>query len=444
MKKIAVLLSAPLILCSCTKNTASVTENTIAETTAETTFSETTPTETSETTTPKTETVVTETTVDEKSETVLQRAIRIAKNKFGDSYDETAIFSDIDGDRFPEMIVIECDITVYKYSDRYGWQTNLNSWEQCEMIRNTYYDNASDSCFFIDICAADVCEYVEYTEKVTYSENGEPIYEQHNNEVFFYPVGYWWDREEKGFFAEYISNGEYCLKYFPDGNTFEEYKAFVEGSYSDYELLNSVDIASAVFSIADNYKSEKCSEFIFEGEFADEPAPLPEKAMTQKPVLVQIDEKEYTEDTSVVYLSKGEATEENFEKLACLPKLVSLHISDEDNPELNGIGNLTNLKKLTLDTPLAKPDELKKLTSLESLSIPAYADIEFLRDMDSVRVLWLHYTLDKPNDYYAPLSDMDSLEYLPISDFERSITDEQKAWLSDNCPDVILSFYKFG
>ena len=444
MKKIAVLLSSTLLLCSCTNNTASVSENTIAEASAETTFTETTPTETSETTTPEIETIETETTIDEKSETVLQRAIRIAKNKFGDNYDETVIFSDIDGDRFPEMIVIDYDITVYKYSDRYGWQTNLNSWEQCEMIRNTYYDNASDSCFFIDICAADVCEYVEYTEKVTYSENGEPIYEQHNNEVFFYPVGYWWDREEKGFFAEYISNGEYCLKYFPDGNTFDEYKAFVEESYSDYELVNSIDIASSVFGIAGKYKSEKGSEFIFEGEFAHEPAPLTEKAMTQKPVLVTIGEKEYTEDTSVVYLKKGEATEENFEKLACLPKLVSLYISDEDNPELNGIGKLTNLKKLTLGTPLSKPDELKKLTSLESLSIPAYADIEFLRDMDSIRVLWIHYTLDKPDDYYVPLADMDSLEYLPISDFERSITDEQKAWLDANCPDVILSFYKFG
>ena len=441
MKKIAVLLSATLLLCSCTKNTG---ENTIAETSAETTFTETTPAETNETTAPETEPVVTGMTIDEKSETVLQRAIRIAKNKFGDSYDEAVVFSDIDGDRFPEMITIDYCSTVYKYSDGYGWQTCFYGPEQCEMIRNTYYDNASDSCFFIDICAADVCEYVEYTEKLTYSENGEPIYEQHNNEVFFYPVVYWWDREEKGFFAEYISNGEYCLTHFPNGSTFDEYKAFVEESYSDYELVNSVDIASAAFEIADRYKTEKGSKFIFEGEFADKPALPTEKSMTQKPVLVQIGERKYTEDTSVVYLSKGEATEENFEKLACLPKLVSLCISDEDNPELTGIGKLTNLKKLTLVTPLTKPDELKKLTSLESLSIPAYEDIEFLRDMDSVRVLWLHYTLDKPDDYYAPLSDMDSLEYLPISDFERSITEEQKAWLDENCPDVILSFYKFG
>lgn len=441
MKKIAVLLSATLLLCSCTKNTG---ENTIAETSAETTFTETTPAETNETTAPETEPVVTGMTIDEKSETVLQRAIRIAKNKFGDSYDEAVVFSDIDGDRFPEMITIDYCSTVYKYSDGYGWQTCFYGPEQCEMIRNTYYDNASDSCFFIDICAADVCEYVEYTEKLTYSENGEPIYEQHNNEVFFYPVGYWWDREETRFFAEYISNGEYCLKHFPNGSTFDEYKAFVEESYSDYELVNSVDIASAAFEIADRYKTEKGSKFIFEGEFADEPALPMEKSMTQKPVLVQIGERKYTEDTSVVYLSKGEATEENFEKLACLPKLVSLCISDEDNPELTGIGKLTNLKKLTLNIPLAKPDELKKLTSLESLSIPAYEDIEFLRDMDSVRVLWLHYTLDKPDDYYAPLADMDSLEYLPISDFERSITEEQKAWLDENCPDVILSFYKFG
>lgn len=227
-------------------------------------------------------------------------------------------------------------------------------------------------------------------------------------------------------------------------STFDDYCKFVEDSYSEYELIDSIDIGKTVADLSEKYISENQKGYVFDGEFADEPTLLMGKPAAPKPDIITIGDRGYNDDSTEAYLHDDEITEENFEKLAKLPKLTSLYISSETYSDLTGISRLKNLKGLSLNTAIDNSDELKMLTSLESLQVYPANDIEYLRDMDSVRVLYLCYTLDKPDDYYAPVADMDSLEYLAIDAFEWSITDEQENWLNENLTDVKLSFYKFG
>ncbi len=458
-KHISIILSV-LLLCGCQSNdteqvsecmestaaTTAITEITTEYT--ETTLSETTLTETSKsvTTAAHTEPISTETTIDVESETVLQRAIRLGKEIPNRDSTSLVIFSDIDGDSFPEMLVKDFYRCVYKYTDACGWYFIYGGGDPCEFVRNTYYDKTDDSYFHIDIAASCVCDYIEWSCRTTYSENGEPLSEPNFSYKGYYPVGYWYEYDEKGCFAEYSANGKYSLMRFNEWNgpSLSNYQKFVEASYSEYELIDSIDIGKAANNLFEKYNSENETDCIFDGEFADEPTLLMGKPSALKPDIITIGDRGYNEDSTCAYLYDDEITEENFEKLARLPKLTSLTISSKTPSELTGISKLANLKSLTLCKSIDNFDELKKLTKLESLRIYPADDIEYLRDMDSVRVLYLCYTLDKPDDYYAPVADMDSLEYLAISAFERSITDEQEKWLNENLSDVNLSFYKFG
>ncbi len=452
MKKYLSVILSVLLLCGCqSNNTEQVSESVesmtaTAITKVSTKYTETALAETSKSviTAAHIESILTETTIDEKSETVLQRAIRLGKKKANLDSDSLVIFSDIDGDSFPEMVTDNYGDDVYKYSDNHGWYFIYGRGDPCDFIRNTYYDKADDSYFYVDIMTSCVCDYIEYSCKTTYSENAESI-SVCNPSVWYYPDG-WWSQKGKGGFAEYLSNGKYSLMHFDNlsESTFDDYCKFVEDSYSEYELIDSIDIGKTAADLSEKYISENQKGYVFDGEFADEPTLLMGKPAAPKPDIITIGDRGYNDDSTEAYLHDDEITEENFEKLAKLPKLTSLYISSETYSDLTGISRLKNLKGLSLNTAIDNSDELKMLTSLESLQVYPANDIEYLRDMDSVRVLYLCYTLDKPDDYYAPVADMDSLEYLAIDAFEWSITDEQENWLNENLTDVKLSFYKFG
>ena len=69
---------------------------------------------------------------------------------------------------------------------------------------------------------------------------------------------------------------------------------------------------------------------------------------------------------------------------------------------------------------------------------------DFMADLDKVRVLEIGNSMDKPDDHYAAVADMDSLEYITVSVFEINVTKEQEENIRSLRPDVAFCYFKVG
>ena len=402
--------------------------------------------------------------VDFRNETMLQKAVRQGKKLFRyfeDNAEENdkLIFADIHGDRFPEILVIRessyMTNSIYEYSDANGWSSTGVYLEQ---RLNTYYDRENDCYFKMDIFAADEYIYCECARKLTMDENGEWISEFYGEKGWEMPYGDWdWTK----YYFIYSGGGKNEIVNVDTVSgkayTFEDFAAFIEGTLTEYELVESFDRNKILSEHSEKYTVKEDGSHIFiEEGLADEPVLVKQadddRCFTppEKTVLFKIGSTAYYEDTFSAELNEGECTPENFQLLSTLPKLTELHINSNE-ADLTGIGVLKGIKELHINgyTSIKGVYELGKLTSLEILQIPFAENIDFLGDMDSVRLLrlipWTADYLDKPADILAPLLEMDSLEYLPINTYDGiPLTKEQIKWIEENLSHVKVSLYKFA
>lgn len=402
--------------------------------------------------------------VDFRNETMLQKAVRRGKKLFRYFEDNAGendklIFADINGDRFPEILVIRESAymtnSIYEYSDVNGWSSTGVYLQQ---RLNTYYDRENDCYFKMDIFATDEYIYCECARKLTMDENGEWISEFYGQRGRDIPYDNWdWTK----YYFIYSGGGKSEIVNVDTESgkeyTFEDFAAFIEGTLTEYELVESFDRNKILSEHSEKYTVEEGGSHIFiEEGLADEPVPVKtgddERCFTppERTVLFKIGSTSYYEDTFYAELNEGECTPENFELLSTLPKLTELYIYCNE-ADLTGIGKLKGLKELHINgyTSIKEVRELGKLTSLEILRIPCVENIDFLADMDSVRLLilipWTSNYFDKPADFLAPLLEMDSLEYLPINTYDGiPMTEEQIKWMKENLSHVKYSLYKFA
>ena len=80
---------------------------------------------------------------------------------------------------------------------------------------------------------------------------------------------------------------------------------------------------------------------------------------------------------------------------------------------------------------------------IEWLSVSGAAnDLSFMANLDSVRVLDIGYSLERPADFYSAVSGMSSLEYIVESVWDINVTEEQHENIMSLRPDVKFCHYK--
>lgn len=395
-----------------------------------------------------------------RNETLLQRAIRQGKSKFkwqSGNYDNfRGVFADLDGDNFPEMIIMGkfFNNSIYKYSETGGWQEFLiDCDEYYNSAVNIYYDSETDSHFYIHTYESVICDYFLFANKITFDSNGNINRTDYAWSGIFYPM--YENSEYVGSFTCFEGGGKFKIVKYDAGERendkeFSTFKDFVENSLSEYELVESFDFREIIDKYNEKYPEVVDGNWIFiDGEFADRPEENESKynfTTPEKKVLFKIGEKDFIKDTYTACLEEDEITAENFEKLAQLPKLTSLFLSDRGNEiDLTGIDKLTNIRYLYINAKsVTGVESLKNATNIEWLDIVPMDNIDFLADMDSVRVIELFDTMNRPADYFTPVYDMESLQYIPVSIWESIITQEQVTDIEARRPDIKLCYYKIG
>lgn len=392
--------------------------------------------------------------VEYRNETMLQRAIRKGKRKFLniDSRDNDVklIFADLSGDGFPEMIYSfeEGFTVVYEYSDDNGWDGGY----YLRNKQNTYYDRENDRYFYIDICASDEYMYCEYASMTYMNDDGEWLSESYGVNRLECNCGNDWD---SGFTVYFGGRQEEVRKWDKEHpTTFEVFAEFIESTLSEYELVDSMDMVMAAKELLGKYTVTEGGSHVFIEEGLSDSLPIPAEdgrsfVKPNVPVLFKIGEVPYYEDTFEASLEGGECTPENFKKLSELKNLTRLYIYGE--ADLTGIEVLTNIRYLELGgySNITNYESISKLTWLESIETCIMDDMSFMKELDKVKrvrlIPWNDKALDKSADFFTPLADMDSLEYLSVNTYDGwCMTEEQVKWINENLGDVMICSGKFS
>ena len=378
---------------------------------------------------------------------IMRRGIKAVNSK---AYDESrVIFTDIDGDDFPEMFYYpygnSYTSAFYKYSDSSEkWEEIISSYWDIVYYAGIYRDIESDSYFCLYLSES-TYEKSEYAHKVMWEPDGE-FMEFIGESGYFYPVGYYSDN--KGYVTYFMAGDRFETKRYSeeeiaDVKIWNDFKEVVDSTLDNCELIREINFIDQLKKL-EEYPDQRV---IYDGDFSDKSETAKEYDLTEpeRTPVGQIGEKKIYNDTFEVFLNNGEISYESFELLSKLPCLTVLHIYSSGTADLSGIELLSGLKKLDLSaTDYKNADRLAKLPELEWLGFPAVPDIGFLADMDSVRVLCIAGAAMMPDDYFSPAYDMDSLEYLIVSCWDENITEEQQADFKAHRPDVELCFYKVG
>lgn len=378
---------------------------------------------------------------------IMRRGIKAVNST---AYDESrVIFTDIDGDDFPEMFYYpygnSYTSAFYKYSDSSEeWKEIISSDWDIVYYAGIYRDIESDSYFCLYLSES-TYEKSEYAHKVMWEPDGE-FMEFIGESGYFYPVGYYSDN--KGYVTYFMAGDRFETKRYSeeeiaDVKIWNDFKEVVDSSLDNCELIREINFIDQLKKL-EEYPDQRV---IYDGDFSDKSETAKEYDLTEpeRTPVGQIGEKKIYNDTFEVFLNNGEISYESFELLSKLPCLTVLHIYSSGTADLSGIELLSGLKKLDLSaTDYKNTDRLAKLPELEWLGLPAVPDIGFLADMDSVRVLEIQGAAMMPDDYFSPAYDMDSLEYLIVSCWDENMTGEQQADFKAHRPDVELCFYKIG
>lgn len=385
-----------------------------------------------------------------RNDTEVQRIMRRGLKAINITDDESrVIFTDIDGDDFPEMFYYpygnSYTSAFYKYSDSSEeWKEIISSDWDIVYYAGIYRDIESDSYFCLYLSES-TYEKSEYVHKVMWEPDGE-FMEFIGESGYFYPVGYYSDN--KGYVTYFMAGDRFETKRYSeeeiaDVKIWNDFKEVVDSSLDNCELIREINFIDQLKKL-EEYPDQRV---IYDGDFSDKSETAKEYDLTEpeRTPVGQIGEKKIYNDTFEVFLNNGEISYESFELLSKLPCLTVLHIYSSGTADLSGIELLSGLKKLDLSaTDYKNTDRLAKLPELEWLGLPAVPDIGFLADMDSVRVLEIQGAAMMPDDYFSPAYDMDSLEYLIVSCWDENMTGEQQADFKAHRPDVELCFYKIG
>lgn len=378
---------------------------------------------------------------------IMRRGIKAVNSK---AYDESrVIFTDIDGDDFPEMFYYpygnSYTSAFYKYSDSSEkWEEIISSYWDIVYYAGIYRDIESDSYFCLYLSES-TYEKAEYAQKVMWAPDGE-FMEFIGKSGCFYPVGSYSDN--KGYVTYFMAGDRFETKTYSkeeiaDVKIWNDFKEVVDSSLDNCELIREINFIDQLKKL-EEYPDQRV---IYDGDFSDKSETAKEYDLIEpeRTPVGQIGETKIYSDDFEVFLNNGEISYESFELLSKLPCLTVLHIYSSGTADLSGIELLSGLKKLDLSASDYKnTDRLAKLSELEWLGFPAVTDISFLADMDSVRVLEIQGAAMMPDDYFSPAYDMDSLEYLLVSWWDKNMTGEQQADFKAHRPDVELCFYKIG
>ncbi len=384
---------------------------------------------------------------DTEVQRIMRRGIKAVNSE---AYDESCvIFTDIDGDDFPEMFYYpygrDSSFLFYKYSDSSEeWKEIISSDWDIVYYAGIYRDIESDSYFCLYLSESTYGK-VEYAQKVMWEPDGE-FMEFIGESGYFYPVGYYSDN--KGYVTYFMAGDRFETKRYSeeeiaDVKIWNDFKEVVDSTLDNCELIREINFIDQLKKL-EEYPDQRV---IYDGDFSDKSETAKEYGLTEpeRTPVGQIGETKIYSDTFEVFLNNGEISYESFELLSKLPCLTVLHIYSSGTADLSGIELLSGLKKLDLSASDYKnTDRLAKLSELEWLGFPAVTDIGFLADMDSVRVLEIQGAAMMPDDYFSPAYDMDSLEYLLVSWWDKNMTGEQQADFKAHRPDVELCFYKIG
>ena len=386
-----------------------------------------------------------------RDDTEVQRIMRRGLKAINITDDESrVIFTDIDGDDFPEMICYPFGsginaFSLYKYSDSSEkWKILISTDYDIDYYCGIYRDRESGGYFFLRISEGSYVQ-AEYATKIMWTPDGEYT-EGIGESGLFYPIGYYSDN--KGYVTYFKAGNRFEIKTYSseeiaDVRIWNDFKEFVKGSLDGCEPVREISCIDH-FKMLEEYPDKKV---IYDGDFYDKPEKSKgyDLTMAERSLVGQIGGTNIYRDTSTAFLQDDDISYKSFELLSQLPGLTYLYINGSNTADLSGIELLSGLKMLDLHSPALKnTDSLAKLSELEWLNIGAMSDISFLADMDSVRVLGIGDTSQMPDDYFSPAYDMDSLEYLLVSCWDENITEEQQADFKAHRPDVELCFYKVG
>ena len=412
-----------------------------------------------------------------RNETILDSAIRQA-GRMADRHDEyysyRAYLTDVNGDDFPEMLYCH----FYKYDGKYTeypealycFNSEDRKWERAvsygyEYQLMFYRDKEAGKNMQIDICCNNEVAYV--LEAEAYYENGR--YGGKIGETsLFYPIGFYSDNE--GYISMFECGGNFEI-YKSDIRMYEEdwendeqndFAEFIKSSMDSgrYEFLGEVSLDS-LLKEGQEQRGEAEDRLVIWGDLADSPDPDnanfgifvnrdnasgTDIAEVPDSSAISIGGRIYNEHSTFVYLEDEDINAENFEKISRLPCITSLSLYCDD-PEgvidLTGIEKLENLRYLGIGQGKLRNTELLYDMDIQWLSVSGAAnDLSFMENLDSVRVLGVGNSLEKPADFYSAVSGMSSLEYIVESVWDINVTEEQHENIMSLRPDVKFCHYK--
>ncbi|MGN1106625.1 MAG: leucine-rich repeat domain-containing protein, partial [Huintestinicola sp.] len=285
-----------------------------------------------------------------RNDTMLRRAVRRAQMRFsGDYYtDHRLIFTDMDKDSFPELMILSNDRLsgIYKYSDEEGWQTMLCHYYDYPECLELYYDKSEDSYFYIFIGIDEGMDVYEYAEYLTFDESGNVVRENYGSSGIEYPMGEYSD----GFFQELSGGGTFKIAEYPPEfpgehalytDIFADFREFIESTLSGYEIVSCLEANEAFEYYNEKFpRTEEGVQLCFDGEFADTPTNEGYNFSKAPETLFTIGERSYNSLSPYASLDNEDICPESFEKLSQLPCLTTLHIYGSGNIDLTGIEKL--------------------------------------------------------------------------------------------------------
>lgn len=410
-----------------------------------------------------------------RNDTMLKRAVRRAQMRFsGDYYtDHRLIFTDMDKDSFPELMILSDDRLsgIYKYSEEEGWQTMLYHYYDYPECLELYYDKSEDSYFYIYIGVDEGMDVYDYAEYLTFDERGNVVRENYGGEGISYPMGEYSD----GFFQELSGGGAFKTAEYPSEfpgehalyiDVFADFREFIESTLSGYELVSCLEANEAFEYYNEKFpRTEEGVQLCFDGEFADTPTNEGYNFSKAPETLFTIGENSYNRLSSWAKLDNEDICPESFEKLSQLPCLTTLHIYGSGNIDLTGIEKLEKLKRLHISAEsISGAEELGKLP-IEWLYLNGLDNMDFVKNMSCIKVLEASgaagertaaegpdgeiYEISgnnaRPEEYFAPAYGIKSLKYILVDAwYGYDITAAQEEHIKAHRPDVKLCYYKIG
>ena len=257
--------------------------------------------------------------------------------------------------------------------------------------------------------------------------------------MFFVPYGYDYENERKYYTAEYEFLGD-CSERTdfinsPYDIVYAEFKDKLAEYVSEYEIIDTIAL---------DYKSDIIASFENDTDFAEEPSyDLPEYEITK----ISVGDFQYKSTDNFIRINT-DALENGFD----------FDILDEFNElnhiEFDWLSNKPNekakiskgdwcgkIKEMRININHWDTTDFSAFSNIESIIIDGHdierADLEFLKDMPSVRYIYAYFTADSA-ETFIPLSEMPSLEAIIDSGHGsclEKLSDEEREKVTELLPE---------